>query len=241
VRILGELKKLGIAGVSRSTVVNILKQARMPTGPARGERTWNEFLRAHAKTLWACDFLMTRVITRNGLRFAFTLVFVYPKTRRAHVSASIVSPDSAWLAEVVRQFAGSIPRGMAKPAILLRDRDGKFQAGDGAFDRALAAAGIAAVPLPFRSPNLNAHVERLIQSIQSECLDHFFVLGSRHMDLLLPEYIDYHNRQRPHSSLGFATPAGRKSPARAGLVEPLELRCQQRLGGVIKHYHWKAA
>jgi putative transposase len=52
-RILGELKKLGIGGVSRSTVVNILEQAGLPSGPQRGERTWDEFLKTHAKTLWA--------------------------------------------------------------------------------------------------------------------------------------------------------------------------------------------
>ena len=97
-------------------------------------------------------------------------------------------------------------------------------------------------PLPLCSPNLNAHVERLLQSIQAECLDHFIVLGPRHLDHLLSEYVDSHyNRERPHSSLGFAAPAGRKPPTRAGRVEPLKLRCQKRLGGVIRHYHWKAA
>jgi putative transposase len=241
VRILGELKKLGIGGVSRSTVVNILKQAGLPTGPARGERTWDQFLKAHAKTLWACDFLTMRVLTRRGLRFAFALVFIHPTTRRAHVSTSTINPDGAWFTEVVRRFAGSLPKGMARPGLLLRDRDGKFAAGDGAFGRALAKAGISTVRLPHRSPNLNAHVERLIQSIQVECLDHFVILGTRHLDHLLAEYIEYHNRERPHMSLDFATPMGRPPPARAGPVEPREIRCHERLGGVIKHYFRKAA
>ncbi len=35
-RILGKLKKLGIMGVSRSMVVNILKEAGLPTGPQCG-------------------------------------------------------------------------------------------------------------------------------------------------------------------------------------------------------------
>ncbi len=196
VRILGEIKKLGIGGVSRSTVVNILKQAGLPTGPARGERTWDQFLKAHAKTLWACDFLMLRVLTAKGLKFAFALVFVHPKTRLAHVSASTTNPGGAWFAEVVRRFVASLPTGMAKPKLLLCDRDGKFRAGDGAFGRALAKAGISTVKLPHRSPNLNAHVERLIQSIQVECLDHFVILGTRHLDHLLSEYTDYHNRER---------------------------------------------
>jgi putative transposase len=82
------------------------------------------------------------------------------------------------------------------------------------------------------------YVERLIQSIEVECLDHFIVLGTRHLDHLLSEYVDYHNRQRPHSSLGFATPMGRPPSIRAG---PVEVRCQERLGGVLKHYYRKAA
>ncbi|MBY0307973.1 MAG: integrase core domain-containing protein [Phycisphaerales bacterium] len=241
VRILGELKKLGIGGVSRSTVVNILKQAGLPTGPARDEQTWDQFLKAHAKTLWACDFLTLRVLTATGLKYAFALVFVHPRTRRAYVSTSTTNPDGAWFTEVARGFIASLPKGTAKPRLLLRDRDDKFAAGDGAFGRALAKAGIKAVRLPHRSPNLNAHVERLIQSIQVECLDHFVILGTRHLDHLLSEYLDYHNRERPHMSLGFATPMSRKPPARAGPVEPREVRCRERLGGVIKHYCRRAA
>lgn len=240
-RILGELKKLGIGGVSRSTVVNILKENGLPTGPERGERTWDEFLRAHAKTLWACDFLTMRVLTAKGLKYVFKLVFVHPETRRAFVSAGTTTPDGAWFTEVVRRFVASLPREMAKSKLLLRDRDDKFRVGDDAFGGALARAGIESVLLPHRSPNLNAHVERLIQSIQAECLDRFIVLGTRHLDHLLSEYIDYHNRERPHMSLEYATPLGRKPPVRAGPVEPREVRCKQRLGGVLKHYYRKAA
>jgi|JRYD01.1.fsa_nt_gb putative transposase len=240
-RILGELKKLGIGGVSRSTVVNILKENGLPTGPERGERTWDEFLKAHAKTLWACDFLTMRVLTARGMKYAFALVFVHPRTRRAHVSLSTTNPDANWFTQVVQRFVASVPREMAKPGLLLRDRDDKFRVGEDAFARVLANVGIETMQLPHRSPNLNAYVERLIQSIEVECLNHFIVLGTRHLDHLLSEYIDYHNRERPHSSLEFAAPMGRKPPVRAGPVEPREIRCKQRLGGVIKHYYRKAA
>jgi hypothetical protein len=47
--------------------------------------------------------------------------------------------------------------------------------------------------LPHRAANLNAHVERLSQSIQVECLEHFVTLGTRHLDHLLAEYGNYHN------------------------------------------------
>ncbi|MGD9789511.1 MAG: integrase core domain-containing protein [Phycisphaerales bacterium] len=97
------------------------------------------------------------------------------------------------------------------------------------------------MPLPCRSPNLNAHVERLIQSVQAECLDQFVILGTRHLDYLLREYVDHYNRDRPHSSLEFATPLGRRPSTRAGPAGCREVRCRSRLGGVIKHYYRKAA
>jgi hypothetical protein len=34
---------------------------------------------------------------------------------------------------------------------------------------------------------------------------------------------------------------GQMPPARAGPVEPREVRCRERLGGVIKHYYRNAA
>jgi putative transposase len=64
-RILGELKKLGIK-TSRSNVVNILKENRIDPklDPTKG--TWGEFLKAHAQTLWQCDFFSRNIITAKG-------------------------------------------------------------------------------------------------------------------------------------------------------------------------------
>jgi len=152
-----------------------------------------------------------------------------------------LNPDAAWAESAVRKFVDSVPKEMARPKLLLRDRNGKFNAGGRRFDATVAKAGITTVRLPQGAPNLNAHVERLIQSIQVECLDHFIVLGTRHLDHLLSEYIDYYNRQRPHSSLDFATPMGQKPMNRAGPIRPGEVRCEERLGGVLKHDYRKAA
>jgi transposase InsO family protein len=60
---------------------------------------------------------------------------------------------------------------LAKCRQLLRDRDNKFTFG---FDMILCAAGIEPVPLPPRSPNLNAFAERFVRSIKDECLDRIF-------------------------------------------------------------------
>ena len=90
-------------------------------------------------------------------------------------------------------------------------------------------------------------MERWIQSIQVECLDHFIVLGTGHLSYLTSEYVDYYNRQRPHSAIEFRAPAEPAMPRRVRPPEhgdPLnsrDLGCEQRLGGLIRHYHRKAA
>ena len=39
--------------------------------------------------------------------------------------------------------------------------------------------------LSYRSPNLNAYIERFVQTIQQECLDHFLIFGEKHFDYLV--------------------------------------------------------
>jgi putative transposase len=91
-RVLGELRKLGYTGISRQTVVNILKREGLDPWPKRGPGTWDELLKMHAETLWQCDFFSKRVITRRGLRQVFALVFINIATRRVWVSPSIQRP-----------------------------------------------------------------------------------------------------------------------------------------------------
>lgn len=133
-RLLGELRKLGVK-VSRTSVLNILREQGVPTGPQRGEGTWAQFLNRHARTLWACDFAVKRVLTARGWKDAFLLVFIHPKSRRVHVSQSTTTPDAAWVAEQAAVFCRGV--GEPKPCIVLRDRDAKFGA---AFDDALRAS-----------------------------------------------------------------------------------------------------
>jgi len=91
-RILGELKKLGIRSVSRSTVVNILKDAGLDPGPNRGTGSWDEFLMRHAETLWACDFLSVKSATLHGVVDLYILFFIHVGSRRAFVAGITPNP-----------------------------------------------------------------------------------------------------------------------------------------------------
>ena len=60
------------------------------------------------------------------------------------------------------------------PRFLIRDNDGKFGRD---FAAAATSADMDVVPIPPRSPNLNAICERFLGGLRRECLDHVLSLG----------------------------------------------------------------
>jgi putative transposase len=76
-RILGELRKLGIEGVSRSTIRNILKAAGLLPAPQRGAGSWADFIQRQLRTLWACDFFTVRVWTCKDIVEMYALFFIH--------------------------------------------------------------------------------------------------------------------------------------------------------------------
>ncbi|MCA1656816.1 MAG: hypothetical protein LC713_03755 [Actinobacteria bacterium] len=66
VRIVGELRKLGI-DVSATLVRNVLKAADVPPAAERDRLDWRSFLRAHAATSLACDFLTVDTVLLRRL------------------------------------------------------------------------------------------------------------------------------------------------------------------------------
>ncbi len=112
-RIMGELKKLGLT-ISKDTVRNILLENGFDLGPTRGEGSWDEFIKMHAKTLWACDFFSKKVWTLGGLVEYFVLFFIQPGTRRVYIAEITVNPGGV-LFVLCRQHA---LRDVAAPARL---------------------------------------------------------------------------------------------------------------------------
>jgi transposase InsO family protein len=64
----------------------------------------------------------------------------------------------------------------------------------------------------------NGYAERLIGSIQRECLDHIVVTGEQHLRDILACYMGYYNSVRTHLSLGKDAPIGR-AIQRRGRIE----------------------
>ena len=74
----------------------------------------------------------------------------------------------------------------------MHDRDTKFAK---SFNEKFSIGTKEVKISAFRSPNTNAFVERFIQSIKQECLDHFVVFGRDHFDHICSEYSMHYLRK----------------------------------------------
>ncbi len=240
-RILGELKKLRIGSISRSTIARILKENGFDPGPKRGHGTWHDFVQRHIKTLWASDFFTTKVWTLRGPVTYYVLFFIHVHTRRVHVAGLTPNPDGQWMAQQARNISMFFDdeREEYRPTHIIRDRDTKFTA---QFCSILESEGIEFRPIPPRSPNMNPHTEVWVQRTKHEVLNHFFIFGEKHLRYLISSWLDYYHRFRPHQGLGNTLLTEPNPPPKsADAIIRNEIVCHERLGGLLKHYQRKAA
>jgi transposase InsO family protein len=182
-RIHGELLMLGI-DVSESTVGRYM----IRTGRPRSQG-WKTFLHNHALGIAAIDLFVARTIS---LRLLYGLVILRHARRRLVRIAVTSNPTAEWIA---RQVTEAFPWNEARRH-LIRDRDGAFGP---AYTRRIRAMGIRDYPVGARSPWQNGHVERLIDSIRRECLDHVVVSGEAQLRRILKAYAAYYNEVRTQS------------------------------------------
>ena len=232
-RILGELRKLNVNDISRQTVVNILKENGYDPNSRRGPGSWDELLKRHAETLWQCDFFSKRVFSRLGFPQLFAMVFLNVATRRVWVSPATQNPTEEWVKQQGRAFIEYAKANHLKVDLVTRDNDQIYKKG---FDQVMTEAGVRVKRLALRAPNTNAYVERFIQSIQVECLDHFLVFGEKHFDYLVREYVEHYHEERPHQGLANRLVIRQPPPFANG-----EVKCGMRLGGLLRHYYRAAA
>ena len=77
VRILGELKKLGIKRLSKSSIKNILKENNLDPSPERSKDSWDSFIKRHFQTLRACDFFTKQVYPVRTEDIFCTVLYQY--------------------------------------------------------------------------------------------------------------------------------------------------------------------
>ena len=233
-RIRGALSNLGHT-VARSTIANILREHGIELAPERGERTpWRAFLTAHWETVAATDFFTVEVATFRGLVTYYVLVVIELSSRKVHVAGITPGPDSAFMMRVARNLTDPVDGFLLGKRFLILDRDKRFTA---EFRASIEDAGTDVIRLPYRSPNLNAYVERFVLSIKSECLYRMIFFGEQSLRRAVGEFISHYHEERNHQGLD------------NGLIEAYHcvgsrhgsVRCRERLGGSLNYYHREAA
>src|SRR6266511_1155945 len=230
VRIQGELRKLGIR-VGATTVRSILRAAGVDPSPRRDGPSWNEFLRAQATGIVACDFF---TVETAWLRTLYVLFCIEHRSRRVRLAGVTANPDCAWVTQQARNLA--LAGDLGHMRFLIHDRDAKFC---GPFDTILATEGVRIIETPLRAPRANAIAERWVRSVRSECLDQLLVFGRRHLEDVLRGYVAHYNAERPHRSLALAAPSREPPPVRGS--PPPDVGRRDVLGGVIHEYYAVAA
>ena len=232
-RIQGALANLGHE-ISDTSVGNILKEHGIEPAPERKcTTTWKTFLQAHWDSIAAVDFTTVEVWTRDGLTTLHLLVAMRLSTRRVEIAGVTANPDGDWVRQMARNLTAS--GGFLDDAShLLVDRDTKFLPLR-TYLKGMTDTDV--VLLPPRSPNLNAHLERYMRSLKSECLDRMIFFGRRSLERALGEFVAHYHAERNHQGLGNriidpCDEVGKK----VGAIE-----CRKRLGGMLRYYSREAA
>jgi putative transposase len=229
-RMVGALANIGYT-ISGQTVGNILKRHGIPPAPERQTTTTRkEFIRTHLDVLVATDFFTAEVWTWYGLATYYVLFFIHLGSRKVYVAGVTPHPNEQWMRQIARNVTMEAWGFLAPGQYLIHDRDGKYCP---IFQLIIDAAGIKRIPLPARSPNLNAYAERWVRSVKEECLSRLILYGEASLRHALTQYVEHFHHERNHQGKGNVRlfPAVSQDPAREGSI-----RCRERLGGLLKYY-----
>ena len=226
-RIQGELKKIGVP-VSATGICSVLRRHGFQPAPRRDGPSWKEFLTQQAAGIMACDFFCVETV---WLKTLYVLFFIELSTRRVHLAGITAHPNSAWVTQQARNLM--MEDHLVGTRFLIRDRDAKYS---GPFDEVFRSESVRVIRTPIRSPKANAVAERFVRTARRECLDHILILGERHLERILGEYVRHYNKERPHRGLSLETPEPRSLPSAVGDIVRVA-----RLGGLINEYRRIAA
>jgi hypothetical protein len=85
----------------------------------------------------------------------------------------------------------------------------------------------------------NAFAERWVRSVKSECLSKLVLFGEEGLRRALNAFVDHYREERNHQGKGNVLLFPSANNTSRLLDAPVE--CKERLGGLLKFYHRKAA
>jgi transposase InsO family protein len=165
----------------------------------------------------------------------YVLFFIHLSSRKVHVAGVTPHPNQAWMMQVARNITMHEWGFLAPGQYLIHDRDGKYCP---VFQQIIDVAGVKRMPLPPRSPNLNAYAERWVRSVKEEALSRLILFGESALRHALQEYVEHYHHERNHQGKGnvLLFPSFGQRSQSEGLIQ-----CRERLGGLLKYYEREAA
>ena len=221
--------------VGRGTIAKILRQAGIEPAPGRRKgMTWKEFLKTQWKVMAATDFFTAEVWTPKGLIRYHVLFVIRLMTREVHIAGIVPEPGEDWMSQVARNLTDESEGFLRGSRYLIHDRATVFTE---QFRAILKSAGVEALRLPARSPNLNAFAERFVRSIKESCLDQLILFGESSLHRATSEFVLHYHRERNHQGLEnkIIRPDFTEFPTHG------TIHCRKRLGGLLRYYYRKAA
>jgi transposase len=235
-RIVGAMANLGYR-LSDQTVGNILQRHGIPPAPERKRTTtWADFIRAHMAVLAGTDVFTVEVLTLRGLVTYYVLFFIRLESRKVKVAGMTPHPNERWMKQIARNVAMEEWGFLEGCRYLIHDRDTKYCQ---SFRAIIESGDVKTLPLPARSPNLNAFSERWVKSVKDDCLSKLILVGERSLRRALHDYQIHYHAERNHQGKGnvLLFPTAAQAKHRAGG----SVHCKERLGGLLKYYYREAA
>jgi putative transposase len=235
-RIVGAMANLGYT-LSDQTVGNILQRHGIPPAPERKRTTtWADFIRTHMAVLAGTDFFTVEVLTLRGLVTYNVLFFIHIESRRVEVAGITPHPNEAWMKQIARNVTMDEWGFLYNCSYLIHDRDTKYCE---SFRTIIDSGDVKTLPLPARSPNLNAYAERWVKSVKDDCVSKLILFGEVSLRRAFGEYLAHYHAERNHQGKGnvllFPTATQAKNRVDGSVA------CKERLGGLLKYYHRDAA
>ena len=232
-RISQELAKLFIS-IHKKTVQRILKECGFV--PPRLKFTpppWEALIKSYYSA-WAMDFMC--VFDAFGGQL-FVLVIIDIKSRALRAINATLNPDRAWVEQPFRNLAiGDV----AFPKVLIADNDGIY--GKWLVPTLKSFFHIKVHKIPPKMPWCNGVCERFHRTLRDEMFHRLILYDQSHVQALTNKFKDYYNDERPHQSMGGATPSGKilRFPRQTTKENPINYKKKVLLDGLITKFELAA-
>jgi len=117
-------------------------------------------------------------------------------SRRVEVAGITRHPNEAWMKQIARNVTMDEWGYLDNCRYLIHDRDTKYCK---SFRDIVESGAVKTLPLPARSPSLNAFAERWVKSVKDECLSKLILFGEASLRRTLREHLVHYHVKKTSS------------------------------------------